>query len=215
VTDVAAILLAAGQSKRMGAFKPLLPFGPRSVIETCIDTLQRGGCDPVVVVVGHRGEELRAHLSEFPGVSFATNPDPCSQMGASIACGVRVLPDDARAVVIALTDQPAVPAGVVSALIAAWRQGAQITVPQYEGLGGHPVLLDLKFRGELSHLDAQGGLRSLLQDRGNLVRRVAVETAFIARDIDTWDDYRALYREVFGSEPPAAEQIKCRESGNP
>ena len=85
---VAAILLAAGQSKRMGAFKPLLPFGDRTVIESCIDYLRRGGVQTIVVVVGPHAEAIRDKLKDLP-IQFAINPDPESEMGASIACGVR------------------------------------------------------------------------------------------------------------------------------
>ena len=61
--SVAAILLAAGQSKRMGAFKPLLPFGNKTVIECCIDYLREGGVETIVVVLGHRADEVRKSIS--------------------------------------------------------------------------------------------------------------------------------------------------------
>ncbi|HEX5834800.1 MAG TPA: NTP transferase domain-containing protein, partial [Pyrinomonadaceae bacterium] len=59
---VAAVILAAGRSKRMGAFKPLLPFGAQTVIESCIDYLRKGGIETIIVVVGHRAEELQNRL---------------------------------------------------------------------------------------------------------------------------------------------------------
>src|SRR6516162_640258 len=77
--NVAAILLAAGRSRRMGAFKPLLPFGKQSVIEHCIQTLRRAGIDRIVVVLGHRAEDLRELLRNAP-VCFALNPDPDTEM---------------------------------------------------------------------------------------------------------------------------------------
>ena len=78
----------------MGAFKPLLPFGPKTVIETCIDHLRGGGVESIVVVVGAgpRGDKLKAHL-HASNVTFAVNPEPESEMSASIACGVRALPE--------------------------------------------------------------------------------------------------------------------------
>src|SRR6185295_5702673 len=78
---VAAIILAAGRSQRMGAFKPLLPFGPKTVIETCIENMRSGGVETVVVVVGQdpRAEKLKAHL-EDSHATFAINPDPASEM---------------------------------------------------------------------------------------------------------------------------------------
>src|ERR1700720_4241876 len=90
LNDVAAILLAAGRSQRMGAFKPLLPFGDRTVIECCVETLRAAEVENVVVVVGHRAEEIRAQLKPLE-VSFAMNEDPDSEMSVSIARGLDAL----------------------------------------------------------------------------------------------------------------------------
>jgi molybdenum cofactor cytidylyltransferase len=196
---VAAILLAAGRSSRMGAFKPLLPFGNKTVIECCIDYLRKGGVDTIVVVLGHRAEDLREKLS---GVRFALNPDPDSEMGASIGVGVRELPEEADATLIALSDHPAVPATAVSRLLDSWRQGARIVVPTWRERGGHPVLVDLSFKSELLSLDSSGGLRAFLETHHTEVQRVAVDSPYIARDMDTWDDYRALHEEVTGEAAP-------------
>ena len=73
----------------MGAFKPLLPFGKQTVIEACIDYLRKGGAETIVVVLGHRADELRERLAHLP-VLFALNPDPNSDMNASIAAGIFV-----------------------------------------------------------------------------------------------------------------------------
>ena len=183
----------------MGAFKPLLPFGNKTVIECCIDSLREGGVETIVVVVGHRANDLRSKLT---GVRFAVNPDPDSEMGTSIAAGVRELPHQPRATLIALTDHPAVPAAVVSTLIDEWIQGARIVIPTWQGRGGHPVLVDLSFRAELLNLPSSGGLRALFESHREAVRRVPVDSPFVARDMDTWDDYRALHEEATGNPAP-------------
>lgn len=202
MTKVAAILLAAGQSKRMGAFKPLLPFGEQTVIESCIDYLKRGGVETIVVVLGHRAETIREELKGLP-IQFALNPDPESEMAESIACGVRELPPACQATFIAPADYPAIPAKVVIALTEIWQGGsAKLLAPEYEGRGGHPVLIDLFFRDQLLSLDSGRGLRGLFDEYRAHVRRVPVNSPFVARDIDTWDDYRALHEAVFGTEPP-------------
>jgi len=198
--DVAAIILAAGQSKRMGAFKPLLPFGKQSVIKSCIQYLEGGGVDSIVVVLGHRSDDIHRHLADTP-VSFAFNPDPESEMGASIAAGVRELPANVRAVLIALVDYPAIPSSVVSALLTEWAKGFRLLKPTSNGRGGHPVLVDLSLRDELLSLDPELGLKGLFDKHSDEVNRLEVDSPYIARDIDTWDDYRALYIEVFGAEP--------------
>jgi CTP:molybdopterin cytidylyltransferase MocA len=201
VNHVAAILLAAGQSRRMGAFKPLLPFGNTTVIEHCIDYLQRGGAETIVVVVGHRADEVRHALNESD-IIFAVNPDPNSEMGASIAAGIRVLPASSAATLIALVDHPAVPPNVVATLIETWQHGARLIIPTWQGRGGHPVLVDLSFRSELLNLDATGGLRALFDAHRNLVERVLVDSPYVARDMDTWDDYLTLHQEVIGKPAP-------------
>jgi CTP:molybdopterin cytidylyltransferase MocA len=203
VKSCSAILLAAGQSRRMGAFKPLLPFGNKTVIECCIDYLQRGGVETIVVVLGHRANEVREALRNLP-VIFATNPDPTSEMGASIAAGVRELPSSAQAALIALSDHPAVPANVVSTLLQTWENGARLVIPTWQNRGGHPVLVDLTFKQELLHLSSTGGLKALFEAHSEEVKRVPVDSPFIARDMDTWDDYLALHNEVTGE--PAPEQ---------
>ena len=205
---VAAIVLAAGRSRRMGAFKPLLPFGNSTVIDACVANLRDGGAETIVVVVGQdsAAEKLRNHLADA-NVTLAINPEPESEMGDSIICGVAQLPHQTRAVLITPADHPAVPPEVVAQLIEEWQTGAKLLVPTFENRGGHPVLLDISLRNALLSLDPRGGLKKLFQDNSALVRRIAVESKYIARDIDTWDDYRVLHEEKFGVSPP--EPLVC------
>lgn len=201
--DIAAIILAAGRSERMGAFKPLLPFGALTVIEACVGYLRGGGVKTVVVVLGQgpRADDLQNHLKDS-SVTFAVNPDNTSQMSDSIACGVQAIPHSAKAVLITPADNPAVPAEVVRILIDEWRNGARLVMPTNSGRGGHPVLVDLEFIDELRHLGTGGGLKGFFDAHRDEVSRVAVGSDYIARDMDTWDDYRALHQEVFGVLPP-------------
>src|SRR5258708_1686197 len=199
--EVSAILLAAGRSERMGALKPLLPFGEKTVIESCIDYLLEGGIRDIVVVLGYHAEKIRDQLRSS-AVSFAVNSDPASEMNVSISCGVNALSLKAKATVIALVDQPAIPAQVVSALCSEWSEGARLVVPTWKDRGGHPVLVDLSFREELLNLDPNRGLKKLFDEHRAEVGRVAVDSPYVARDMDTWDDYRALYEEVIGTPLP-------------
>lgn len=184
----------------MGAFKPLLPFGDKTVVECCLDYLRGGGIENIVVVLGHRADELRDHIQN---VTIALNPDPNSEMGASIAAGIEAV--SAKAVVIALVDHPAIPATVVSNLVEEWQKGARIVIPTWQDRGGHPVLVDLAFKHELLNLDRTGGLRALFKSHEKDVKRLPVDSPFVARDMDTWDDYVLLYEEVAGHPPPRPE----------
>jgi molybdenum cofactor cytidylyltransferase len=185
----------------MGAFKPLLEFGGRTVVESCVDNLLRGGVGEVVVVVGHRAEEVRAALaplSQRP-VRFALNELAGSEMGVSIARGVAQVSTAARAALVALVDQPAVEPETIRRVVAAHEQeGARLVVPEHAGRGGHPVLVDLVFRAELLSLVPERGLRALFERHKAEVRRLPVTSPYVIRDIDTWADYCALYEELFG-----------------
>ena len=197
MNQVAAIVLAAGQSRRMGAFKPLLPFGNKTVIESCIDYLHEGGIENIIVVLGHRANEIREKLKN---VTIAINPDPDYEMGDSIAVGIHALAETTKAVVIAPADHPAVPASIVSTLVAEWQNGARIVIPTWNDRGGHPLLIDLGFKNHLANL-GRGGLRELLKKHQSHVKRLPVDSPFVARDMDTWDDYLALHEDAFGRPP--------------
>ena len=199
---VAAVVLAAGRSRRRGAFKPLLPCGAQTVVESCIHNLRDAGVGEIVVVLGHRAGELRAHLQRLP-VRFALNEEAGSEMGASIARGVARVSGGTAAALVALADHPAVTPDVINLLIERREEtGASFLVPVWRGRGGHPVLVDLAYREELSRLDAGRGLRGLFEAHPDEVLRVPVGCPYVARDMDTWEDYRALHAEVFGVPPP-------------
>jgi len=200
VKRVAAILLAAGRSRRMGAFKPLLPFGDSTVLESCIDNLHEAKVNEIIVVVGHRVDELQAHLKDT-NLKFAFNGDPNSEMGVSIARGVEQLSDDADALLIALVDHPAVSGDTIKTIVDAWVEGAQFVQPEFNGRGGHPVLIDLSFRNELLNLDPEKGLRKLFEAHRDRVKRLTVDSPFVARDMDTWEDYVQLHLDAFGQPP--------------
>jgi len=185
----------------MGAFKPLLPFGGVSVIEACVANLRAAEIEEVVVVVGHRADEVRGALAHLPQIRFAFNDDAESEMGVSIARGVEQVAVERGALVVALVDHPATPPEAIRSLIGAWQAGARLVVPEWRGRGGHPVLIDLALRDELLSVVSLGGLRALFDAHRVEVVRVPAESPFVVRDMDTWDDYVALHAEVFGCPP--------------
>jgi molybdenum cofactor cytidylyltransferase len=198
--QVVALLLAAGRSRRMGAFKPLLPFGDDTVIGSAIANLRAAHIKDIIVVLGHRADQLQQALRQT-SVTFVINPDPDSEMSASIACGLKRVSATARALLISLADHPAVPPTVINSLIERWRQGARLVQPEYKGRGGHPVLIDLSYRQELLALDPDQGLRALFAAHRDEVVRLTVDSPYVARDLDTWEDYVRLHTDVFGKAP--------------
>lgn len=144
----------------MGAFKPLLPFGGVTVVEACVESLRAAGARKVVVVVGHRAGEVRAALAGEKCVRFALNDEPESEMGLSVARGVEALGVETEAALVALVDQPAVPKAAIAGLIEARRRtGARLVVPEWEGRGGHPVLVDLSLREEIQRAGRRAARR--------------------------------------------------------
>ena len=187
----------------MGAFKPLLPFGGVSVAEACVSVLRAGGAGEVVVVVGHRGAEVRAALAHLKDLKFAVNEVEGSGMGVSVARGVGALSEEVEAVLVALVDQPAVPPSEITRLVEARRRtGARLVLPEWGGRGGHPLLVDLSLREELSGVVREKGLRSLFDAHRAEVLRVPAASPYVARDMDTWEEYAALHEEIFGEPPP-------------
>ncbi|HEX6188728.1 MAG TPA: nucleotidyltransferase family protein [Pyrinomonadaceae bacterium] len=211
---IAAIILAAGRSRRMGSFKPLLPFGNQTVIEACIGNLRTAGVVEIVVVLGHQAETVREQLNAA-SVAFVTNPNPDSEMSASIALGVDALTDRARAVLITPVDHPAIHPETIGLLMAKWQGGAKLIQPEFQGKGGHPVLIDLSYRDELKRPDSDAGLRGFFNKHRAEVLRLAVDSPFVARDMDTWEDYCALHEAVFGRKPEEIADPNEPTNGKP
>ena len=194
-TDVWAIVLAAGRSTRMEAFKQLLPFGGRTVVEAAVWSLVRAGVgvERVIVVVGHRAEEV-ARVVQPLGAGIATNREHDRGMLSSVQTGLASVPEGARAVLIALGDQPFGEPEVARAVVRSWRNsGRGLIVPSHDGRRGHPLLIDLKYRDAVAKLSPDVGLREILLEHPDDLQHVVVEVDSIARDMDTRADYE---REV-------------------
>ena len=194
-TDVWAIVLAAGRSTRMEAFKQLLPFGGRTVVEAAVWSLVRAGVgvERVIVVVGHRAEEV-ARVVQPLGAETATNREYDRGMLSSVQTGLASVPEGARAVLIALGDQPFGEPEVARAVVRSWRNSDRgLIVPSHDGRRGHPLLIDLKYRDAVARLSPDVGLREILLEHPDDLQHVVVEVDSIARDMDTRADYE---REV-------------------
>lgn len=185
----------------MGAFKPLLPFGDSTVTDTCLNHLTSAGVEEIVLVVGHRAEDIRKVINSVPA-KFVINPNPDAEMRSSIELGVSAISKTANAILITPVDHPAVPSSIIRLLIENWRGGAKLIQPEFHGKGGHPVLVDLAFRDELMNLAEESGLRGFFANHRQEVLRLPVDSPFVAQDMDTWDDYLTLHQAVFGHKPP-------------
>ena len=200
---ICAVVLAAGLSRRMGVQKLLLPFGGKTVIGHIVDQLLASAVDEVHVVVGHQARRVRRELSDRH-VSIVNNPDYESGMLSSVRCGLRALPQQCRAVLVALGDQPSITSALIDQMLQSFATTEKrILVPFYNGRRGHPVLFSESYRGEiLTHYD-DVGLRGLLHAHPDEVLELAVSTSEVLSDMDCPEDYRrelALIEKKKGGE---------------
>ena len=188
--DLAALILAAGRSSRMGAFKPLLPFGGSSVIERVTATVREAGVEVLRVVVGWQADLLIPALDRH-GVPWIRNERFEEGMYASIQVGVRALPVGVSAFFLFPGDMPLVRAGTLARLIAAWdeRPGG-ILYPCHEGRRGHPPLIGSSYIPEIISEAPRGGLRALLRRHTQESREVECADPGILVDLDTPEAYR-------------------------
>ena len=200
-----AIVLAAGESRRMGALKPLLPFGSSTVLQTVVRSLKASPVSRVRVVLGHRADEIAAVLVD-EGVEIVRNPRYAKGMLTSIQAGLAGAPVGTEWAVIALGDQPSLRADVVSLLLAEAERGLEagqsLVVPSYGGRRGHPLVIHARHFGEISELSPEVGLRELMQRHPDRIRHVVVPDEGVLRDMDTPEEYqRELARLNSGDAP--------------
>ena len=184
-------MLAAGLSRRMGRPKLLLEFKGRPVIRHAVERVIAAGLHPVLVVTGAEHDALARALAGLE-VQLAVNPTPESGQGSSVGVGVSALPAGTDAVLIALGDQPGVPAEVIPALIEALKQpGKAIAAPRYADGLGNPVLFGSSVFQELLALGGDRGARSVIERDPSRLAVVEVASP-MPRDIDTPEDYESL-----------------------
>jgi len=187
--SVAAILLAAGASRRMGTCKQLLQLEGKTVLARCLETLLHGGIAEIVVVVAPSGDEVPGAAACYP-VRVVRNAQPDGDMAASICTGRAALPATVTGVVVALCDYPLVRAETIARLAEAHRQApGHIIVPCHDGHRGHPPLLPRRL---LDALEMPLTLRDLLQDNKELVQHLELPDDGVLIDMDTPEDYHRI-----------------------
>jgi molybdenum cofactor cytidylyltransferase len=160
---VAGVVLAAGLSNRMGTNKMLLEVGGRTLVRRAVSTATSAGLDPVLVVVGHESEHVRAEIAELP-CTAVLNAEYASGMNTSLRAGVAAVPDDAAAAVVLLGDMPLVDACMVRALIDAFRQlGAPLVLSKYGDVVAPPIVYGRSLFPELRALAADACGKSVVK----------------------------------------------------
>jgi molybdenum cofactor cytidylyltransferase len=184
-----AIILAAGESKRMGRPKLLLPLGNSTIIETIVNNATKSKADEVLVILGSGAENIEEKIRDFPAKT-SVNPNFRQGMLSSIQWGFEILPEDTRAALVMLGDQPMVSSSVIDKVIDAYEPTEKsIVLPVYNKRRGHPLLIDMKHREEVKRISPDIGLRALVHNHTEDILEVEVDDPGILKDIDTVADY--------------------------
>jgi len=189
MSEIWAIILAAGESKRMKVPKMLLPFHGKTMIEKVVENVAGSEVFRTLVVVGAFRDEILGAISHT-GVSSCYNENYRNGMLSSVKCGFRNLPALYDAVVVLPGDQPFIEPDVINSLIEAHRKtGKGIIIPVYRKKRGHPVLISSKYRDAVGSLNENEGLRSLSLLFKEDVSEVKTSSPGILKDFDTKEDY--------------------------
>lgn len=195
---ISVIVLAAGESKRMGQPKLLLSLSGSTILEQTIDNFLGSAASEVIVVVGDRAQAMTNLIAGRP-VKVAVNLAYHQGMSTSIASGLGLISPKSQAVMLVLADQPFVDSLTVNHLIAAWDSHNQgIAVPVYRGRRGHPVIFAIKYKAALLRLKGDVGAKEIIRQHPDDILEVAVDCAGINLDIDTISTYSSVRKKPGG-----------------
>lgn len=184
-----AIVLAAGESKRMGKPKPLLPFGDTTFLGRVISVLGSSDVDATTVVIGAEADAVGKSV-DLSGVRVVINKNYKKGQLSSLIAAMVDIPDGTEAILLCLVDHPFVTTQVVNAMANTFRQtGSHIIVPVFNGERGHPTLFAKPLFGELSSAPAERGARHVLYSNESKVLELETSERGILIGIDTPEDY--------------------------
>ena len=214
---LSALVLAAGLSSRMGRLKPLLPLDPQGAqtpLGLCVGLFRAAGIDEVVVVTGHRDDEVGS-AARAAGARVVHNPDYARGMYGSVRAGVAGLDAATDGFFLLPVDIPLVRTGTVRLLARAFAgKPASVLLPVFAGRRGHPPLLGRELIGRIQDsAEPAGGLRTLLDqveaEQPERVREVQVADRFILRDMDTPADHAACVERLTHRDWPSLAEAEA------
>ncbi len=191
--EAVAILLAAGESRRMGQLKALLPWQGDTLLGCQVSSLLQAGISQVVVVLGHKRDRLLPLLEGQDRVFPVFNPDYQAGKTTSIKTGLRARQAaDAQTLVLLNVDQPRT-SETISALLSRHQSSdCLITIPVFQGKGGHPIILDCSLLPELLEIaEASQGIRAVVRKHKERMQRVEIDTSEVLWDLNTPEQYQA------------------------
>jgi molybdenum cofactor cytidylyltransferase len=179
-----AIILAAGESQRMGEPKQLLPFGNKTMLECVVDAFDSPKIDQTIVVLGHEADMIGSRIGSTRA-KIVQNPSYAKGMFTSVQAGLRALPREAKVALIALCDQPRLKRATIEKLVENFEyQKHKILVPSIDGRQGHPLLLSARYVKEILAMDEMLTLKHFLANHADDIARLVVEDEGVLVDID-------------------------------
>lgn len=189
---IAAVILAAGVSSRMGEAKQLLRLGGQTVLDQVLQNVRDSRVDEIILVLGHAAETIKESIA-FTNVTIVVNQDYRQGMGTSLRAGLSTLSAGIAAALIVLGDQPFVRSQTLNLLLDQyWQTKAQIVIPMYQGFRGNPVLLDRSVFPEVMALGGDIGCRAIFGNHLEGIVKLPVEDVGILLDLDSRDDFERL-----------------------
>jgi molybdenum cofactor cytidylyltransferase len=195
---IAALVLAAGRSTRMGAINKLIAeIGGKPLVRIAAEQALASSAKPVIVVTGHEREKVEAALAGLP-VRFVHNPDYAEGLGTSLKAGIAAVPAEADGAIVCLGDMPQVDAGLIDKLLAAFdpERGALVVVPTFDGKRGNPVVWSRRFFHDLMAIQGDIGARYLIGSYAEAVVEVPVAGEAALIDVDTPESFSAVKAEI-------------------
>jgi len=192
VVMISAIVLAAGESKRMGRPKQLLAWQGKTLLRHVLESLMKSDADEIILVLGHEAEAIRKGLTEFQ-IKIVINPDYKQGMASSLRQGLLAMNPTSEAFLVLLADQPGIGPEIMNRMIRDFQRADPkrgIVRPVYQGLRGHPVLIGVQYLQEALQLQGDVGARQILMNHPEDIIEIEVDQDVVLKDIDTPEEYQ-------------------------
>jgi molybdenum cofactor cytidylyltransferase len=187
---IVGIILSAGESKRMGTPKQLLPWGKTIILQQVIDNAAASHLEQILLVLGSHAGEIAGKITISPKIEIVVNHDFKEGMSSSVKCGIKNAPAGADAFMLLLGDQPFISPAIINRLLDEYQTSKHgIVIPVYNGKHGHPVIFAAKYKQELLAIADQGA-KAVVNNHLQDILEVPLDAPEILTDIDTPQDYQ-------------------------
>jgi molybdenum cofactor cytidylyltransferase len=196
---IVGIILSAGESKRMGTPKQLLPWGKTIILQQVIDNATASHLDEVLLVIGSHAEEIASKITISSKTGIVVNHDFKEGMSSSVKCGIKNAPSGAEAFMLLLGDQPFISPVIINRVLDEYQKNKYgIVIPVYNGKHGHPVIFAAQYRPELLAIADQGA-KTVVNNHLRDILEVPLDVPEILTDIDTPQDYQKAKAQAEGN----------------